>query len=331
MSLRAPGRGIAPVDLRPFIGESVAVRQVREMARHVAAKNVTVLVNGESGTGKEVLARYLHTYSTRADRPFVAINCAALPETLVESELFGHEKGAFTGASNLKHGCFEEANGGTLFLDEVTEIRPHIQAKLLRALQESEIQRVGAMRPIKVDVRIIASSSRDIETCLAEGRLREDLYYRLCTVELCLSPLRERLEDVLPLSRCFLRKYADTNGSRLVDVSPEALKLLEGYRWPGNVRELENVIARATALAAEHEEYLQPHHLPPKLHPSPEVRRIGVVPQFGEDLVGGLHQAVAAVKRQYVEEALRRAEGNKAKAARLLGVSRRGLYNLLDA
>jgi DNA-binding NtrC family response regulator len=319
-----------------FIGRSEEIVSLREIALQVAAKDVSVLITGETGTGKEVLARFIYERSWRAGRPLVAINCAALAQGLVESELFGHEKGAFTGAHAAHAGCFEQAQSGTLFLDEVTEIPPSTQAKLLRVLQEREIRRVGGVRATPVDVRIIAASSRDVQRAIAEGTLREDLYYRLSTVELALPALRERPEDILPISEHLLAKHASRNDSQLAALSREAAELMRAYPWPGNIRELENVIARATALAqAGDGTLLLPEHLPPKLHGAPAAATASE-PSSGaagapaeEGLVLEFSVAMARLKQRYAEEALRRAAGNKAAAARLLGVSRRGFYNLL--
>jgi len=318
-----------------MVGESGSIAHLRRLTTQVAPKKAALLIHGESGTGKEVLARQVYAHSTRSDQPFVAINCAAIPESLVESEMFGHERGAFSGAVSLRRGCFEEADGGTLFLDEVTEIRPHVQAKLLRVLQESEIRRVGGTRTHPVDVRIIAATSRDPQQAMRDGVLREDLYYRLATVELFIPPLRARKEDLRPLARFFLARHAVQNGSVLRDVGDEALRLLQGYEWPGNVRELENVMARATVLAAPEEgDRVLLQHLPPALrgpagpsHPAGAAEADGAGSRTG--LGVELRAALAQVRHIYVHEALRRANGNKAEAARLLGVSRRGFYNLL--
>ena len=223
--------------------------EIFAMADRVAASEASVLITGESGTGKEVVARYLHSKSRRANARFVAVNCAAIPETLMESELFGHEKGAFTGAAARRIGRFEEANGGTLLLDEISEMDLRLQPKLLRAIQEREIDRVGGTSPVKVDVRIIATSNRDLQEEVARGRFRNDLYFRLNVVGLRLPPLRERPGDILVLARHFLDKYAALNGISRLSLSKDAENALLGYGWPGNVRELENVLHRAVVLA----------------------------------------------------------------------------------
>jgi transcriptional regulator with PAS, ATPase and Fis domain len=297
------------------------------MAVKVAATQAPVFITGESGTGKEVLARYIHAHSDRAHRPLVSVNCAALPPSLIESELFGHERGAFTGAIRDKMGHFEEAHTGTLFLDELTEIEPYLQAKLLRVIQEQEIRRVGATRPQPVDVRVIAASNRDLHEAVASGRLREDLYYRLRVVELRLPPLRERMMDLRSLCEHFLAKYAGNGRSALTSVSPASLERMQAYSWPGNIRELENVVRRATVLAAaEDGELILPAHLPTEIGGGHQ--HLPVVADRADLDLGA---AVERTTRAYLDEALRRAGGNRTEAARLLGVSRRTLYNLLDS
>ena len=250
---------------KAFIAESVQMQEILETARQVADSRATVLVTGESGTGKEVVARMIHTLSPRAENPFVAISCAALPETLLESELFGHEKGAYTGADSAKPGRFELADGGTFFLDEVGDIPMPIQIKLLRVLQEREFERLGATKPTKVDVRLVTATNRDLQQAVDEGTFRLDLLYRLQVVELHLPPLRERQADIEPLAVHFLAKYSAENGRTLGSVSQEALAHLKSYAWPGNVRELENTMERATVMSKPDETELTPNHLPPKL------------------------------------------------------------------
>jgi two-component system, NtrC family, response regulator AtoC len=245
-----------------FIAESAPMREVFETVAQVASSRATVLVTGESGVGKEVVAKSLHTLSSRADKPFVAVSCAALPESLLESELFGYEKGAFTGAQGAKAGRFEAAHQGTLFLDEIGEIPLGIQVKLLRVLQEREFERLGATRPTKVDVRLVAATNRDLMEAVEQGVFRLDLMYRLQVVEIRIPPLRERAEDIVPLARHFLAKYAKENGRGALSLDPEAEQALQSYRWPGNVRELENVIERAVVLAPEGAESLPETLLP---------------------------------------------------------------------
>ncbi|ARU40316.1 two-component system response regulator [Armatimonadetes bacterium Uphvl-Ar1] len=250
---------------RAFIAESPAMKEILEMVQQVADSRATVLVTGESGTGKEVVARLIHTYSDRKENPFVAISCAALPETLLESELFGHEKGAFTGADQAKAGRFELADSGTFFLDEVGDIPMPIQIKLLRVLQEREFERLGSTKPTRVDVRLVTATNRDLQEAVDDGSFRLDLLYRLQVVEIMLPPLRDRREDIVPLCEHFLAKYAAENNRKLASVGAEALALLEGYGWPGNVRELENTMERATVMAGPDEMELLPKHLPPKM------------------------------------------------------------------
>lgn len=245
-----------------FIAASPAMKEIYEMVRQVADARATVLITGESGTGKEVVAKLMHELSPRSHQPFVAASCAAIPESLMESELFGYEKGAFTGAQNSKMGRFELAHQGTLFLDEIGDVPPLIQVKLLRVLQEREFERLGATAPTKVDVRLITATNRDLHQMVEEGQYRLDLLYRLQVVEIHLPPLRDRKEDVGALAQHFLAKFAQENGRRLGSISPMALSLLESYRWPGNVRELGNAIERATVMAAKDDEVLDVRHLP---------------------------------------------------------------------
>lgn len=247
------------------IAESPAMLDVLETVKQVADSRATVLVTGESGVGKEVIAKCLHEWSSRAARPFIAVSCAALPETLLESELFGYEKGAFTGAQGSKVGRFEAANQGTLFLDEIGEVPMPIQVKLLRVLQEREFERLGATKPTKVDVRLVTATNRDLSQAVEEGIFRLDLLYRLQVVELHIPPLRERTADIRALARHFLAKYGAENGRTMRDIEPAALTLMEKYRWPGNVRELENTIERGVVLAKPDDELLTTRLLPPSI------------------------------------------------------------------
>ncbi|MCC7433785.1 MAG: sigma-54-dependent Fis family transcriptional regulator [Methanoregulaceae archaeon] len=248
-----------------FIAESPAMREVFETAVQVADSRATVLITGESGVGKEVVAKALHEHSSRSSKPFVAVSCAALPETLLESELFGYEKGAFTGAQGTKPGRFELADKGTLFLDEIGEIPMAIQVKLLRVLQEREFERLGSSKPTRVDVRVVTATNRDLRQAVDEGIFRLDLLYRLQVVELHIPPLRERIEDIQPLAEHFLHKYCAENERPLLTLSEETLEKLQGYRWPGNVRELENTIERGVVLAQASETELVPKLLPPSI------------------------------------------------------------------
>jgi transcriptional regulator with PAS, ATPase and Fis domain len=245
-----------------FVAESPAMREIFEMVNQVADSRATVLVTGESGVGKEVVAKALHNGSSRAKHSFVAVSCAALPETLLESELFGYEKGAFTGASGAKTGRFELAHGGTLMLDEIGDVPMSVQVKLLRVLQEREFERLGANTPTKVDVRLVAATNRDLQQAVDEGTFRLDLMYRLQVVELHIPPLRERIEDIEPLANMFLAKFASENDRQLLTISPDALAAMQAYRWPGNVRELENAMERAVVLAGPSERELSERLLP---------------------------------------------------------------------
>jgi len=246
----------------PFLAESPAMKEVLELVTQVADSKATVMIGGESGVGKEVVAKALHTLSSRSKKPFVAVSCAALPETLLESELFGYEKGAFTGANGSKVGRFEAADTGTLFLDEIGEIPHTVQVKLLRILQEREIERLGSNKPTRVDVRVVTATHRDLMAAVDAGNFRLDLLYRLQVVEIQIPPLRQRHEDIVPLSNMFLAKYAEENGREALQIGPEAQKAMFAYPWPGNVRELENTMERATVLAATSQTELTPALLP---------------------------------------------------------------------
>ncbi len=248
-----------------FIAASPAMKEVEKLVQQVADTRATVLITGESGTGKEVVAKLLHELSPRAGQPFIAASCAAIPESLMESELFGYEKGAFTGAQGSKPGRFELANNGSLFLDEIGDVPPLIQVKLLRVLQEREFERLGATAPTKVDVRLITATNRDLHQMVEDGAYRLDLLYRLQVVEIHLAPLRSRVEDVGALASHFLTKFSAENGRSLSTISQDAMRRLEAYAWPGNVRELSNAIERATVLAAKEETVLDVSHLPSAL------------------------------------------------------------------
>lgn len=248
-----------------FVGESPAMKQIVEMVERVADARTTVLITGESGTGKEVIARMLHDRSSRAAGPFVAVSCAAIPESLLESELFGVIKGAFTGADSDRAGKFELADGGTLFLDEIGDIPPLVQVKLLRVLQEREIERLGGNKPIPIDVRLVTATNRNLEEAVQQGTFRGDLFFRLQVVQIELPPLRERQEDIPALANHFLKRFSEENGRAFKTISPQALKALEAYPWPGNVRELENLMERGVVLAPADAEILIPDHLPPQL------------------------------------------------------------------
>lgn len=261
----APARAKAKSAKGGFIAESPAMKEVFETVRQVADSRATVLITGESGSGKEVVAKSLHELSSRSPRSFVAVSCAALPETLLESELFGYEKGAFTGAQGSKQGRFELAHTGTLFLDEIGEIPLSIQVKLLRVLQEREFERLGASKPTRVDVRLVTATNRELRHAVDEGTFRLDLLYRLQVVEIHVPALRERVEDIVPLATHFLERFCRENGRSPLELSPEAIDILCRYPWPGNVRELENTMERASVLSAEADQMLGTRLLPPAM------------------------------------------------------------------
>jgi two-component system response regulator PilR (NtrC family) len=309
---------------RPLVGNSPRMQQLYEMIGRVAATKTNVLIVGESGTGKELVARAIHAESDRADKSFVALNCAAIPENLLESELFGHVKGAFTGAVGNKAGLFELADLGTLFLDEVGELTPPLQVKLLRAIQEKTIRRVGGTSDRRVDVRILAATNRRLEDEVSAGRFREDLYYRLNVIQLPLPPLRERMEDLPLLVHHFVEKYTRELGKSVRGVTEEAMKRLRAHLYPGNVRELENVIERAVALARG--EWIDSEALPPALL-EPAVERGSTVLSRGSV---DLDNLVAEYERGLLVDALRRAGGVKKRAAHLLGISFRSFRYRLE-
>lgn len=298
------------------IGKSKAMQEVMNMVRRVAPTDSTVLIVGESGTGKELLARAIHRRSKRANGPFKAINCGAIPEQLWESELFGHVRGAFTGAVATKRGIIEEANGGTFFLDEIAEIPPHIQVKLLRFLQEKRIRRVGDTKEIEVDVRVIAATNRDLREEIKAGRFREDLYYRLNVISIFVPPLRERPEDISFLALYFLYKYRKEFGKEVWDISKDAMEMLLRYHWPGNVRELENVIQRAVILSEG--SIIMPRDLPQELALS------GSLPPRSSN--SGRIKTLREVEAEYISDVIRMCNGNMSMAAKLLGISRSSLY-----
>lgn len=270
-AVKAPGanaRKNGTTHKTTFIAESPQMKEIYETIKQVADARATVLITGESGSGKEVVAKLLHELSPRAKQPFVAASCAAIPESLLESELFGYEKGAFTGANGSKPGRFELAHQGTLFLDEIGDIPHLIQVKLLRVLQERQYERLGATTPTNVDVRLVTATNRDLQQAVDEGIFRLDLMFRLKVVEIHLPPLRERTEDVKPLIHYYLSKFSEENARKMAHISPSALAMLENYAWPGNVRELSNVIERATVLASRDEDTLELKHLPTALRPA---------------------------------------------------------------
>jgi len=320
-----------------IIGRSEAMVRVFRLIETIAPTGSTVLISGESGTGKELVARAIHAQSLRRDRPFVALNCGALTETLLESELFGHMRGAFTGAATNKKGLIEVADRGTIFLDEVSEMSPVMQVKLLRVLQERTFRRVGGTEEIQADIRVIAATNRDLAAAVAEGRFREDLYYRINVIPLHLPPLRERREDIRLLAEHFVARFAARMGKAITGLSAAAVECLEAYAWPGNIRELENALERAVAL--ETTPTILPESLPEPVRTGGG-RVLALVPRTGENRPllpdGGfdLERHIRALEREYIAEALRRANGVKVRAAELLGMSFRSFryylkkYNL---
>jgi len=322
-------------DNRPMIARDPAMTNVIKLADQIAASDASILITGESGSGKEVMARYLHSKSRRAAKPFISVNCAAIPENLLESELFGHEKGAFTGAVARRIGKFEEADGGTLLLDEISEMDARLQAKLLRALQEREIDRVGGGKPVRVDIRVLATSNRDLVQAVKEGVFREDLLYRLNVVNLRLPPLRERPADVLALAEHFIKKYAIANGAPVRPLSAEAARRLAGHAWMGNVRELENAMHRAVLLSS-----------------GPEIEEFAIRLPDGQPMLAGsgdpgaraakdasmaaagaarsfVGSTVAEVEQHLIIDTLSHCLGNRTHAANILGISIRTLRNKL--
>jgi len=304
-----------------IVGDSSQMREVLDVARRAAPSGATVLLLGESGTGKEVIARAIHRWSRRADQPFVVVNCVALSEELLESELFGHEKGAFTGAHQQKRGKLEVAHGGTVFLDEIGDIRPALQAKLLRVLQDQTFERVGGTRPIQTDVRFVAATNRDLRTAVRDGLFRLDLFYRLNVVAMTLPPLRERAGDVPALAQHFLERYRRELKRELRALTPDTLAALRRYAWPGNVRELENVIERAAVLADGPD--VTPRDLPG------EIREAGLTEGMSPEAARTYHAAVEEFKRGLIASTLRRTSGNRTRAARLLGLQRTYLARLI--
>jgi DNA-binding NtrC family response regulator len=317
-------------DSEPFgavIGRSAAMVEVYKTVARVAPTKSTVLILGESGTGKELIARATHQHSPRARRPFVAVDCGVLTETLLESELFGHVRGAFTGAVSDKKGVFEEAQGGTCFLDEIGDISPNLQAKLLRVLQEHEIRRVGGKEWVKVDVRVVAATNRNLADLVKKRVFRHDLYYRLNVITLPLPPLRERGADIPALAHYFLKRYSRENEKEITAISHEAMDLLRAYSWPGNIRELENAIERAVALARQ--PTLTPEDLPAEV-------REGVASDWSQDLSEEEKSFFAGnptleeVDKRYVHYVLSRTQGNMSRAAKMLDIDRRSLYRMLE-
>jgi DNA-binding NtrC family response regulator len=299
---------------RPYelVGQSAAMRQIFDLLRRVGPTESTVLITGESGTGKELVARAIRDHSPRRDKPFVTVDCGALVGTLFESELFGHVKGSFTGATSMKHGRFELANGGIIFFDEIANVSPEIQAKLLRVIQEREFTRVGATQVIHIDVRILAATSRNLPDEIREGRFREDLFYRLCVVPIILPPLRQRKEDIPLLAEHFLRKHSDRRGNKVRGFSSEAMEVLVKHDWPGNVRELENAVERAIILVRG--EVITPADL------------LYYGPLKQQEAEAHALSPLAEVEKDHIARALSHHAGNRSAVAKALGIDRKTLW-----
>jgi DNA-binding NtrC family response regulator len=302
-----------------IIGDSASLKKVLSIVKKVACSNASILIEGETGTGKELIAGAVHYNSGRSEKPFIKVNCAALQDTLLESELFGHEKGAFTGADKQRIGRFEQANFGTIFLDEIADMSPSTQAKVLRVLQEQEFERVGGTKTIKVDVRVISASNKDLKEEIVAKRFRDDLYYRLNVVNICIPPLRERREDILPLAKYFLRRFSGEMSKKVAGLTPEAEGILRNYEWPGNIRELRNTLERSVLLSEK--EWIRPEDL--SLHGSetadPLNETSGVhMPEGGIPLV--------EMEKRLILEALEKANWVQKEAAQYLGVSRRVMH-----
>ena len=308
----------------PLVGSSPAMLDVYKLVARVSESRSTVLLQGESGTGKELIARAIHANSPRRDKPFIPVNCGALPDTLLESEMFGHEKGAFTGAVGLKAGLFEAATGGTLFLDEIGELGPALQVKLLRVMQDQEVRRVGGTASVKVDVRIIAATNRDLEQLVKEDKFRDDLFYRLNVVRITLPSLVDRKEDIPMLAHHFLQKYVGGTPSGVRGFLPETMALLKEYRWPGNVRELENAVERAVSLS--HGPLVTPDDLPESIRTAAPLEAKATSASEGDEVCLTLEE----VEKRHLIRVLKEMKGNKVKAAKILGIDRRTLYRMAE-
>lgn len=306
---------------RPFICESPAMKQIYSQILQAAKSNASIFIHGESGTGKEVVAHAIHYHSPRANAPFIKVNCAAVPETLIESEFFGHEKGAFTGAATRHLGRFELANRGTLLLDEITETPPGLQAKLLRVTQEQEFERIGGIKPIKVDVRLVSTSNRDMKEAIAGKMIREDLYYRLNVIPFYLPPLRERKEDIIPLANYFLEKISVENRQQKKSLTEDGKKKLLAYSWPGNIRELSNVIERAVVM--DHANQIAAEHLLIEAASPPPASEAGY-----NTLPTGI--TLQELEKRLIIETLQAQQHNRAETARILGISTRKLTSKLQ-
>ncbi|HEA4826415.1 TPA: sigma 54-interacting transcriptional regulator [Escherichia coli] len=308
-----------------ILTNSPAMMDICKDTAKIALSQASVLISGESGTGKELIARAIHYNSRRAKGPFIKVNCAALPESLLESELFGHEKGAFTGAQTLRQGLFERANEGTLLLDEIGEMPLVLQAKLLRILQEREFERIGGHQTIKVDIRVIAATNRDLQAMVKEGTFREDLFYRLNVIHLILPPLRDRREDISLLANHFLQKFSSENQRDIIDIDPMAMSLLTAWSWPGNIRELSNVIERAVVMNSG--PIIFSEDLPPQIRqPVCNAGEAKTAP-VGER---NLKEEIKRVEKRIIMEVLEQQEGNRTRTALMLGISRRALMYKLQ-
>ncbi len=310
------------IGLGEIIAESKAMKDVLEIVRRLAPTNASVLIQGESGTGKEILAHLIHEWSPRKDKPFIAVHCAALTETLLPSELFGHEKGAFTGANERKIGRFERAHTGTLFLDEVSEIKEDLQVKLLRVLQNGEFERVGGTKPLRVDVRLICATNKNLEEEVQQDRFREDLYYRINVIKIDVPPLRDRKQDIPPLVNHFVAHYARINNKEVGHIDDDAMKILIGYEWPGNVRELKNVIERMVVLASD--KTIGAENVPL------DIRDRYLVHPRASDFGTQKSYQLRDMEKELIQKKLRELRGNKSKAAKELGISRRTLYRKIE-
>ena len=321
---RSGGRVCSKVEEPALVSKSLAIAEILHTIDLVAPSSASVLFTGESGTGKEIVAMLIHLRSGKPLSPFVAINCAALPKDVIDNELFGHEREAFTGAVSRRPGCFERANGGSLFLDEITEMHPQVQAKLLRALESKTIRRLGGHEDIQADVRVIAATNRDVAESLASGALRADLYYRLSVVEIHLPPLRDRICDVPLLAEHFMRLFCEKHRHPLKHFSPESLQLLDAYEWPGNVRELRNMIETVVLLCPE--ETVEPKFLPLKVsHAAPGERIVQAI----DAITVPFGTSLAESERLLILHTLALSGNNKSQAARILGLSRKAMYDKL--
>jgi len=330
-ALRRKLKSLSPIEAPDVVAESPKMKEVLSMIRKIAVTNVTVLIIGESGTGKELIADLIHNLSPRKEKPFLKINCAAIPEGLLESELFGYEKGAFTGADRLKIGVFEIANGGSLFLDEIGDMPLSLQSKLLRVLQDGSFLRVGGTREIRVDVRIIAATNRNLKELIEKGKFREDLYWRLNVFPIILPPLRERRDDIIPLAKHFLRKYSHKLGKKEVkEISREAIERLMSYSFPGNIRELEHIIERAVILAENELITKEDLQLDTSASSSAKGCKIEEEPESCPFWQLPLNEAIRMLEKKRIDFALKKTNGVKTKAAELLNISERMLRYKLE-